>query len=152
MRMQLSLLGAIAACTLSSPVTASPSTWSPELISSTMSATCGLLQASISYSLVPGAESNQAFEITDLTVVRADRDRTSLAISEVPVKVDEIDRPFVQRVIPICSERGKFSFVFYIASERDIVLPTYASRGEVTRLYVDISSENRVEMYARSAS
>jgi len=142
---------AIAACTLSSPVTASPSTWSPELISSTMSATCGSLQASVSYSLAPGAESNQAFEITDLTVVRADRDRTSLAMSEVPVKVDEIDRPFVQRVIPICSERGQFSFVFYIASERDIVLPTYASIGEVTRLYVDISTENRVEMYARSA-
>lgn len=143
---------AAAAITLATAGTAhaSPSAWAPTSIEQSVKANCDGVEAEVSYVSSPRPTEQPAFSITGLMVGGPSQsEETRIELDGLPGEIGEIARPFVERVIPMCTEREGVSFVFYLTSQDDMLLPRFISQGKVHRLYIDVARDGDVNVYAK---
>ena len=141
----------LALCFLSSAASqahASPPSWPPSEISYSVAAHCGQDTATVFFTVTPSVREVGTFSIASVSVSRNAAEPSLIEFdAPLPDEVLGIERPFVERVIPICIENERFSFVFYIASEAEIELPNYVNRGDTQKVYLDISEQNILSIY-----
>lgn len=139
----------LCALSLAPSAKASPPSWAPSAVSQTVEARCEDVVASLKFTIVPGSMGPGGFWLDSLSMRAAKKAEWArdLALTPLPPAIAAIDRPFLDRVIPTCTDNG-ISFVVYLASEAQVTLPDHSVKGKTKRLYVDLTREGKANIYA----
>jgi hypothetical protein len=139
----------LCALCLATSAEASPPSWAPSAVSHVVEARCEAMVASLGFTILTGSQGQGAFRLDAVSVkVNEEADGTrNPALPPLPAAIAAIDRPFLDRVVPTCTDNG-ISFVVYLASEAQVTRPGHSVTGAAKRLYVDVSRDAKANIYA----
>lgn len=132
----------------STPVSATGSGTNAKNVQYGIMASCGTRTVALKYKFDDDNELGKRLLFSEAELSNASKKSSKvIAIGEMPLEIQKINRPFVVKVVPICIEQGDILFIFYISSEGDLGTGQESNGSHIQQLHLEFSKEAKVKKY-----